>query len=169
MSESELDWEVRPYEEGDASSVRTLLTEAFETAAEAELAEALRADGDAEVEMVAEADGQVIGYIVLSPMSAPERALGLGPVATRPNYEGHGVASSLIETGLAIATANGFTTVFLLGDPAFYERFGFSVDDAAKFSSAYAGPYWQVTFLDDEEAPKSGEASYAPAFKRFED
>jgi len=164
---SDIDWEIRPYEESDASAVRALLVASFETATEADLAEALRADGDAEIELVADHEGEVLGYIILSPMQSPERSLGLGPVATSPNHRKQGIAASLIESGLGLATANDLTTVFLLGNPQFYEQFGFSVDAAAAFSSPYNGEFWQMATLDEEEAPTTGKADYAKAFSRF--
>jgi len=169
VSESELDWEVRPYEEEDVASVRTLLQDAFKRDVEADLAEGLRDDGDAAIELVAAAADTIVGYIILSPMTSPDKSLGLGPVAVAPAHERLGIASSLIESSLALATAEDFTSVFLLGSPKFYERFGFSSEDASQFSSVYNAPYWQVTFLDEEKAPKSGDAIYAPAFRRFED
>ena len=116
---SELDWEIRPYEASDAQAVRTLLEASFETAVEAKLTEELRADGDAEIELVADSSEGVLGHIILSRMTSPERSLGLGPVATSPDFRKQGIAASLIESALALATANDWTTVFLLGSPAF--------------------------------------------------
>jgi putative acetyltransferase len=160
---SDLDWEVRSYEAADAEAVRRLNLARFESSAEADLTEKLRAGGHAEIELVADADGKIVGHVMLSRMMVPEKALGLGPVATAKDHENEGVASSLIESALALATAHDWQMVFLLGDPAFYERFGFSVEDAARFKSAYDGPYWQVSFLD-EDAPRSGKAEYAAPF-----
>ena len=163
----EIDWEVRPFEAEDAAEVRALLESSFETPLEADLAEALRADGDAEIEWVADSAEGVIGYIILSKMTAPVHALGLGPIATHTDYRKQGVAASLIESSLALATANGWTNVFLLGDPKFYGQFGFSSEKAAAFESAYPAPYWQVSVLDEDEAPTSGKAIYAGAFQRL--
>ena len=165
---SELDWEIRPYEASDAQAVRTLLEASFETAVEAKLTEELRADGDAEIELVADSSEGVLGHIILSRMTSPDRALGLGPVATSPDFRKQGVAASLIESALALATANDWTTVFLLGSPDFYAQFGFSSEKAAAFESAYDAPHWQMTVLDEDEAPTSGKAIYAAAFQRLD-
>lgn len=165
---TDIDWEIRPYEESNAGEVRALLEAAFETTAEAELAEALRKDGDAEIELIADADGEAVGYIILSRMSSPERALGLGPIAAAEHARKIGVGSSLIESSLALATANDWHLVFLLGDPQYYERFGFSVEAADRFTSPYAGSFFQVAILDEDEAARTGEAVYAAAFERFE-
>ena len=164
---TDIDWEVRPFEPEDAGDVRALLEASFESPLEADLAEALRTDGDAEIEWVADSAEGVIGYIILSKMTKPERALGLGPIATHTDHRKQGVAASLIETSLALATANGWTNVFLLGSPKFYGQFGFSSEKAAAFESAYPAPYWQVSVLDEDEAPTSGKAIYADAFGRL--
>lgn len=165
---ADIDWEIRPAEPRDHGAIRALLSASFDSPAEADLTDALRAAGDVEIELVADTGDEIIGHIVLSRMISPQSALGLGPVATAAPCRGSGVASSLIESGLALASANDWRLVFLLGDAAFYERYGFSVADAEAFTSPYAGPHWQVTFLD-EDAPRSGNAVYAEAFKRFED
>jgi putative acetyltransferase len=167
MNAEEPDWEIRPCEPSDTGAIRELLLNRFGSSSEADLVEELRHGGHAEVELVASSEGRLLGYVLLSRMEEPEGALGLGPVATAPGMEGRGIASSLIESSLALATANDWQLVFLLGDHKFYERFGFSVEDAASFASPYAGPHWQVTFLDDE-APRSGIAAYAPPFAKFE-
>lgn len=161
-----LDWELRSYQPSDQASVRRLLTAGFETIAEADLAEKLRAEAYSEIELVAASQGEIVGYVILSRMAKPGGALGLGPVATKAGLEGMGVASSLIESALALAAAADWQLVFLLGEPRFYERFGFSAEDAARFESAYNSPYWQVALLS-EDAPAAGEADYAPPFSEL--
>jgi putative acetyltransferase len=166
---SEIDWEIRPYEAGDEAAVNALLQEVFDTDAEARLVRKLRADGDAVIELVADSEGMVLGYLMMSSMSRPDKTLGLGPVATATDKQRLGIASSLIESGLALALVNDQTAVFLLGEPSFYERFGFEAEAASKFQSPYAGPHFMMAVLDDDEAPRGGEAVYAPAFAMFED
>jgi putative acetyltransferase len=161
-----LDWEIRAYEASDDMQVRKLLEAAFETDLESRLVDALRAEGSAVIELVAEWEGTIIGYVMLSRMTTPRGALGLGPVATAANARRQGVASSLIESGLALDTADDWHTVFVLGDLDYYERFGF--ERAERFTSPYQGPHWGVTFLDEDVAPKKGAADYASAFEMFE-
>ncbi|MEM9810072.1 MAG: N-acetyltransferase [Pseudomonadota bacterium] len=164
---SDIDWEVRLYRDDDAKAVRSLLVEAFATENEANLAEALRADGDQEIELIAHSGDTIVGYVVLSKMQSPARSLGLGPVATALLARKQGVAASLIESSLALAAAHDWTTVFLLGDANFYERFGFDAEAATAFPSPYSGPHWQVAFLNEDEAPRAGKADYARAFTEF--
>ena len=76
---------VRPETEADRAAVRAVNEAAFETPAEADLVEALRGSGVSLVSLVAEADGEIIGHILFSPVSLNGHAnlnlMGLGPMA----------------------------------------------------------------------------------------
>ena len=145
--------------------IRRILTEAFPSLAEANLVEQLRRDGAARIALVATQDGRVIGYVAFSEMRAPFRALGLAPVAVAADQRGRGIAAALISAGLAQAKAGGWEAVFVLGDPAYYRRFGFRADAAAGFDSPYAGPHLMALALTGAGLPvRSGRIDYAPAF-----
>ena len=77
-------------------------------------------------------------------MKAPFPALALGPVAVQPEYRRTGIASQLIREGIARSEAAGWAGIFVLGDPAFYRRFGFNAGKASGFISPYAGPHLMV-------------------------
>lgn len=160
---------VRPEGRDDAGAIRKLLLAAFPTRLEADLVERLRQDFDSEISLVAEAGGEIVGYVMLSRMKAEGdgrvyRALGLGPVAVFPERQRQGAGRTLIEHALAAARLLGEELVFVLGEPAYYGRFGFSPDCAKPFASPYAGPYLMVHALADIPMPAQGRADYAPAF-----
>lgn len=161
---------VRPAEPGDAEAIESVLAAAFPTGAEAGLVAALIGDGDAMVSLVADRDGEIAGHVLLSRMRVTGdgricRAVGLGPVGVRPGFQGGGIGAGLIEAALGIARATGEEIVFVLGEPGYYRRFGFSAETAAPFASPYAGPYFMALALKPGFAlPASGEAAYAPAF-----
>lgn len=52
-------------------------------------------------------------------------ALLLGPLAVEVEYENSGIGGALIERGLSLAGAEGHGIVLLVGDRAYYQRFGF--------------------------------------------
>ena len=157
---------VRPETPSLSPHIRALLCAAFPTTAEADLVDRLRQDGDVAFALVALEGDALVGHVVLSPMSAPMRALGLGPVAVAPSRHRQGVGRRLIEAALECARADGWEAVFVLGDPAYYERFGFSVAAAAGFASPYAGPYFMALGLNDGIiAPRTGRLDYARAFQ----
>lgn len=107
----------------------------------------------------------MVGHIVLSRMDAPFRALGLAPLAVRADRQGQAIGSRLIVAALDDARAEGFDAVFVLGDPAYYGRFGFSAAAAEGFESPYAGPYLMVAALGRHALPvRTGRVAYAAAF-----
>lgn len=164
---SEIDWEIRPYEESDGNDVTDLLIVSFETDAEANLVKRLRRDGDAVIELVAESEETILGYVMLSAMKRPEGTLGLAPVATEYKYWRQGIASTLIDSALALAAANDWKAVFVLGDLTFYERFGFSAEAAVPFESPYAGEHFGLALLNDDVTLDGYRANYADAFSRL--
>lgn len=92
---------------------------------------ALRRAGALSVSLVAEADGQVIGHVALSPVTISDGStgwFGLGPVSVLPAWQGRRVGSQLIHEALRVLRASGARGCVLLGDPRYYSRFGFFPD-----------------------------------------
>ena len=152
----------------DYDAIRALMEDAFDRSAEAMLVEALRRDNDAIIDIVADNVGPTVGHAMFSRMAAPFRALGLGPIAVVANARGHGVAAKLIRHGLEEAARSGYRGVFVLGDPAFYGRFGFEADLARGFTSLYAGAHFMVAPLGRNLPARVGNVAYAPAFAALE-
>jgi putative acetyltransferase len=88
-----------------------------------------------ELALVADEDGKIIGHIMftktyISNENGKIEALLLGPLAVGIGDRRKGVGAKLVEAGLEKARALGYGAVFLVGDPAYYRRFGFkSVGD----------------------------------------
>src|SRR6188508_2266328 len=93
---------------GDVPAIAALLEAAFARPDEARLVERLRADGQAEIALVAVEGASIVGYLLFSPMTAPFRALALGPVAVAPDRQGVGVGAKLIRAGLMAAAEAGW-------------------------------------------------------------
>jgi putative acetyltransferase len=160
--------QIRLSEPADLQAIRDVHRRAFPTSAEADLVDRIVADGDAAVSMVAE-DGRIVGHVLLSRMevTADGRtldALGLGPIGVVPELQGEGIGSALIDAAVEEVRLAGTQMLFLLGEPGFYSRFGFTAAAAEAFESPYAGPYFQALPLVDLPAVRSGVAKYAPAF-----
>lgn len=155
---------VRDEQPADPAAIHEVVRTAFGQAAEADLVDQLRRDGDAVVSLVAVEDAAVVGHVLLSRMQAPFRALGLAPVSVRPDRQRAGVGSALVREALARARRDGWEAVFVLGDPAFYERFGFDPETARGFASPYAGPHLMAIPLKGRLPVQAGRVDYAPAF-----
>lgn len=115
----------------DTDAIAAVHADAFPTDAEATLARALADDRLDTISVVAELDGSVIGHIVLSEVTLREETsvrglLALGPVAVKRAFQRRGVGSALIREAIRHATLAGVSRIFVLGDPAFYQRFGFA-------------------------------------------
>lgn len=155
--------------ESDRDEVRALLTAAFPTSAEADLVENLRADGDMLLALVARDASRIAGYIAFSQMRAPFVAVGLAPLAVRADRRNQGIAAALIDSGLSELHALGVEAVFVLGDPAYYSRFGFDAGAATGFECVYSGPYFMIRKLTLGRLPvTSGPVAYAKAFAALE-
>ena len=159
---------IRPEQPEDISAIFNVEAAAFETNTEARLVDILRADGDLSISLVAEDENGIFGHIAMSPMQAPVRTLGLGPVAVRPDFQRQGIGSQLIEAALDIAKDQDIQAVFLLGHAEYYPRFGFSPELAAPFTSPYSGPNFMATELETGcLAGKTGKVDYAPGFSKI--
>ena len=115
-----------------------MLRDAFGGADEASLVADLRRDGDLCLSLVVEAEGTVIGHLGLSPLTGDMAGLALAPVAVNPKMQRRGIGGAMINHALGFA---GETPVIVLGDPEYYQAFGFVPAD---LNSPYAGPYLQV-------------------------
>jgi putative acetyltransferase len=89
---------------------------------------ALRNAGALTISLVAEIDGQVVGHIAFSPVTISDGSPnwhGLGPVSVLPEYHKQGIGKSLVNEGLSLLKAMGSKGCALVGDPNYYQRFGF--------------------------------------------
>jgi len=153
----------------DAAAVRQVVNVAFGQTDEADLIDALRESGDAVISLVAEDDGEIAGHILFSRLQAPERCLGLAPVAVAPSRQDQGIGATLVREGLARAKRDGWQAVFVVGEPDYYGRFGFSPAAADKFETAYPKQYVMALELaPDALTARTGALLYAPAFLALE-
>jgi len=89
---------------------------------------ALRAADALTVSLVAEIDGKLVGHIAFSPVTfsdGTENWYGLGPISVMPDYQKQGIGKSLVNKGIDLLKNLGAEGCVLVGDPQYYERFGF--------------------------------------------
>jgi putative acetyltransferase len=156
--------DVRDESPQDWNAVYRVVLSAFGRSDEAELVKKLREAGDSVVSLVAEEDGQIVGHVLLSKMDAPFPALALAPVSVVPARQRRGIGSALVERAINRACSEGWAAIFVLGDPNFYERFGFDPEAAAGFTSPYAGRHFMVLGLSPSLPAATGVLCHASAF-----
>jgi len=151
----------------DRHAIRLVEEHAFGQQTEAGLVDALVESGDTVLELVAEEDGQVVGHILFSRLyvekdGGTHPAVALAPLAVEPSFHGSGIGGALITEGHLRLKQAGETLSIVLGDPAYYGRFGYAHNRAGDFDSDYQCDALQALAWGD--APASGRLVYAPAF-----
>jgi putative acetyltransferase len=163
---------VRAEESQDHQAVRSVNLAAFETAAEANLVDALRQQAHPLVSLVAQVGEEVVGHIMFSPVSLEGHAelslMGLAPMAVLPAHQRKGVGSALVRTGLQRCRALGVGAVVVLGHPGYYPRFGFQPSVPFGIASEYDAPPEAFMVLELQPgylAGASGTVKFHAAFQ----
>jgi putative acetyltransferase len=167
---SSLNINIREESALDIPSVGQVITAAFLTAAHTSHTEqfivgALRQAGILTVSRVATHDEAVVGHVAISPIRISDQDMGwygLGPVSVLPSYQRRGIGSALIMDALLVLSDSRAAGCVVLGDPAFYERFGFSAHDALTLPGFPPQYFLSVAFGDS--MPR-GIVSYHEAFQ----
>lgn len=162
---------IRDERPGDVAAIFSVHAAAFGADAEARLVDLLRAAGRLTVSLVAESDGAVVGHVAFSPVTTTAATgMGLAPVAVLPSHQRQGIADRMIRAGLDRCRELGAGFAVVLGDPAYYGRFGFR--PAARFglTDEYGGgENFQALELRPGGLPVgAGLVRYAPEFAGLE-
>jgi putative acetyltransferase len=154
----------------DYPSIRQILRHAFGQNGEADLVEALRADGDVLFELVEANDIALTGHVLYSRLTierAGEQlmAAALAPLSVLPAFQRQGLGSALTEAGNARCAALGLGAILVLGHPDYYPRMGFRAEAAASLQAPFSGPAFMALELMPGVLAAGGRVRYAPAFK----
>jgi putative acetyltransferase len=116
--------------------------------------------------LVAIENGLVVGHVVCTRASMDdEPGLGLGPLSVLPARQRTGVGSALMHAVLGAADALGEPLVGLVGEPAYYRRFGFVPARSTGITAPEPswGDYFQIRRLT-RYAGQTGRFRYAAPF-----
>lgn len=123
----ETPFEVRAERPDDIPAVRDVNRRAFGQDQEANIVDALRANGAALLSLVAVHGGRVVGHVMYSPLTVGSTGgAALGPMAVDPDHQRRGIGSLLIEAGTSRLRSAGVPFVIVVGHAHFYPRFGFT-------------------------------------------
>ncbi|KVT45397.1 GNAT family N-acetyltransferase [Burkholderia ubonensis] len=159
----------------DVAAIFRVIAEAFAAAPqhghfEQRIVDALRADGCLSVSLVAERDERIIGHVAFSPVTigtigdgGESGWYGLAPLAVLPDCRRQSVGAGLVRTGLDALRRLGARGCVVLGEPAYFARFGFG--PAGDIVFPQAPPEYLMVLPFDATAPgPAGEVRYHASF-----
>lgn len=158
------DVQIRDEQPDDAPGIATLLRGVFDGDLEATLVEQLRAGGEYAFSMVADCGGEIAGHAGFARAAIETKkgtlaVIWLVPVGVGAAYQARGIGSAVVREGLERCRAQGFDYAVVVGNPDYYQRFGFG--PAPELQSRFAGEALML-------APLGGDESAAPAGKLVE-
>jgi len=162
-------YDIRPERSDDAAEIRQIVAAAFADAphsdgTEGAIVDALRADDALTLSLVAVADGKITGHVAFSPVTIDGSDVGwfgLGPVAASPDRRRQGIGGALVRAGLDRLRDRGAGGCVVLGDPGYYQRFGFAADPQLRYPDAPAPYFMRLAFGPESPA---GRVAYHPGF-----
>ena len=138
---------IRPERPEDAVEIASVVEEAFESIAVAELVAAIRASEHffPELSLVAEVEGHVVGHVMISRATLDDGVLQspimtLSPLAVAPGHQRRGIGAALVRAVTTAADERGEPFVVLEGSPIYYGRLGF--EPAAAHGITLPLPSW---------------------------
>jgi putative acetyltransferase len=144
---------------------RAFLSHPYSHQTEQFIIRALRENHALSVSLVAEDAGRIVGHIALSPVTISDGTAGwygLGPLSVEPEWQRRGIGRALMEKGLAELRKIEANGCVLVGDPAFYTRFGFASNRDLVLEGV---PQEFVLSLSLGTSSAQGNVQFHPAFQ----
>lgn len=120
-------------------------------------------DTRAQIDLVAVDEGQIVGHVLAAEGDlARTPVMGIAPLSVAPDHQRSGVGITLINEVMRLAKGEGRSMLLLLGNPSYYQRFGF--EPASEYEIFYApagdSPAFQVLILECRRPSINGEFIY---------
>lgn len=160
---------IRSEEGDDVDAIDKVTTAAFLNAphtdhTEQYIVRELRNSNALSISLVAENQGEIVGHVAISPVTISDGAkgwFGLGPISVSPNIQRSGIGSKLMQSVLEALKASGASGCVLLGDPAYYCRFGFKPEPCLVLPDVPPEYFQAIQFA---KPLPSGKVTYHEAF-----
>lgn len=168
---------LNPERVDDHADVYALVAAAFGQPDEAELVVRLRQSSGFVPELsivMHNLDHQLLGHVLFSRCKILDdegyetESLALAPLSVLPAYQRQGIGKGLVRHGLLVARELGFGSVIVLGDPAYYGRFGFQPAEDWAIHAPFPVPPGALQVLELHPGALSsawGTVQYDPAFQ----
>ncbi|WP_233145180.1 GNAT family N-acetyltransferase [Wohlfahrtiimonas populi] len=117
------------------------------------------------ISLVATEDNQVVGHIAFSPITIDGKDQNwfvLAPVSVLPSHQNQGIGKALIQAGLQQLKDQNANGCVVLGEPDYYQKFGFQAQNALVVDGV-PQEYFMAKTLCAEKIPQ-GKVQFHPAF-----
>ncbi len=160
---------IRTVTPADHGAIDALIAAAFRQRDEADLVDRLRRDGEVLFEQVATHGNAIVGHILFSrlPIVGSDGsvvAAALAPLCVWPDCQNRGIGADLVDAGLAECRKRRLPAIIVVGDPAYYRRFGFTAAAAWPLAAPFAGPHFMAIELQPGALKDGGKVCYPAAF-----
>ena len=164
--------EIRETVQSDAAAIELLYPEAFPDENLLPLVGDLLRDTVIAMSLIGVINSQIVGHGIFTKcgvVGSSIKAVLLGPLAVAPAWQRKGVGSAIVRAGFRRLEEKDVALVCVLGDPAYYRRFGFQPD--ASLEPPYPLPAewkdaWQSTSLVGIAKPVVGILSVPPQWRK---
>lgn len=147
----------KPFLDEHLESVFEIYRVAFPSEDLTPLVHALSGCTDAQ-SFIAESQDGIVGHIAFTEcrLENSSSIVGLlGPLAVDPKFQRGGIGGGLIRTGFGAMRDRGCAVILVLGDPAYYGRFGFTQERAIKppyeLRAEWAAAWQSLWFADNAQ------------------
>lgn len=157
------DIDIRAGTPADTPAIVGLYRTAFPDENLVPLVEALLGIGDGVVSLVAVRDARIAGHVgvTLCWVEGGGPSVGLlAPLAVAPDDQRQGIGGALVRAACGTVAGRGAGTVVVLGDPAYYGRFGFAAEAAVTppypLPRDWAGAWQSLALTEPADRPSGG-------------
>ena len=172
-------WTIRQEQPDDVLVIRRLIAAAFAghphgDGSEHRIVDRLRDAGALSLSLVAMGDDGPVGHVAFTPVRIRDDSVdrhaasgwfGLGPLAVAAPFRRRGIGAGLVEEGLKRMRAGGAAGCVVLGDPAYYGRFGFQAAAPLVLPGVPAAFFMKLVFVP---SCARGEVRYHEAFEALD-
>jgi putative acetyltransferase len=159
------DIEIRESLPNDRAAIETLYPDAFPDEDLLPLVRDLLSNEASGLSLVALVDRALVGHVIFTACGIAKRAEKvalLAPLGVATKWHRRGIGGALVRAGLDRLNTDGVAQVYVLGDPAYYGRFGFEREDGVvppyPLPEEWQGA-WQSLRLREVGPPLQGELS----------
>jgi putative acetyltransferase len=157
--------EIREGRRDDSAAIESLYPEVFPDENLLPLVRDLLSDEVVAISLVGTIDTRIVGHTIFTKCGVVGNGLNaalLGPLAVAPAWQKQGIGSAIVRAGIRRLEDEDVNRVFVLGDPAYYGRFGFLpeslVEPPFPLPAEWAGA-WQSQNLGETATSCAGKLS----------